>query len=40
MLAEGCVVYLGKQQATAEGASRDSEGRLYARGMMTCLSLR
>jgi acyl-coenzyme A thioesterase PaaI-like protein len=27
-------------QATAEGTIRDSEGRLYAHGMTTCLILR
>lgn len=40
LLAEGRVVYIGKRQATAEGAIRDSEGRLYAHGMTTCLILR
>ena len=38
--AEGRVIHLGKRQATAEGAIRDSEGRLYAHGMTTCLILR
>jgi uncharacterized protein (TIGR00369 family) len=40
LLAEGRVVHLGKRQATAEGSIRDSEGRLYAHAMTTCLVLR
>jgi uncharacterized protein (TIGR00369 family) len=40
LLAEGRVVHLGKRQVTAEGAIRDSEGRLYAHAMTTCLVLR
>jgi uncharacterized protein (TIGR00369 family) len=40
LLAEGRVIYAGKRQATAEGAIRDAEGRLYAHGMTTCLVLR
>jgi uncharacterized protein (TIGR00369 family) len=40
LLAEGRVVYIGKRQATAEGVIRDSEGRLYAHGITTCLILR
>lgn len=36
---EGQVIHVGRRLATAEGRVLDDEGKLYAHGLVTCMSL-